>query len=91
MKNCFLNTGGVNIGGRRIKCISALLADDERKLKNMLMELNDRCEDYGMKINISKTKTMVIGRKPKKIYLRIKDESVNWTNLNTWDVISVAT
>ena len=31
-------------------------------------------EDYGMKMNISKT--MAIGRKPKKIYMRIKDESV---------------
>ena len=31
--------------------------------------------DYGMKININKTKTMVIGRKPKKIGMRIKDES----------------
>ena len=41
----------------------------------MLMELNERCEDYGMKINISKTKAMVIGRKPKKIDIRIKDES----------------
>ena len=36
-------------------------------LKNMLMELNERCEDYGMKINISKTKAMVIGRTPKKM------------------------
>ena len=40
------------------------------------MEINDRCEDYGMKINITKTKAMVIGRKPKKIDVRIKDESV---------------
>ena len=54
----------------------ALLAEDERMLKNMLMELNDRCEDCGMKINISKTKAIVIGRKPKKIDIRIKDESV---------------
>ena len=54
----------------------ALLAEDER----MLMELNDRCEDYGMKININKTKTMVIGRKPKKIDMRIKDESVEQVN-----------
>ena len=45
-------------------------------LKNMLMELNYRCEDYWMKINISKTKAMVIRRKPKKINMRIKDESV---------------
>ena len=29
-----------------------------------------------MKININKAKTMVIGRKPKKIDMRIKDESV---------------
>ena len=43
MKNSFSNTGGVNIGGRRIKCMRfandmALLAEDERMLKNMLME-----------------------------------------------------
>ena len=40
----FPEHGGVNIGGRRIKCIRsaddmALQAEDER----MLMELNDRC------------------------------------------------
>ena len=34
------------------------------------------CEDYGMKININKTKTMVVGRKPKKIDMRIKNASV---------------
>ena len=46
----------------------------------MLMDLNDRCEDYGMKVNINKTKTMVIGRKPNKIDMRIKDESVEQGN-----------
>ena len=40
MKNCFLNMGGVNIGGGRIKCIRfvddmALLAEDEWMLKSM--------------------------------------------------------
>ena len=79
MKNCFPNTGAVNIGGRRIKCIRfaddmALLAEDESM--KMLMELNEICEDYGKKINISKTKAMVIGRKPNKKDMRIKDESV---------------
>ena len=58
----------------------ASLAEHENELKNMLIELNDRCEDYGMKININKTKTMVIGRKPKKIDMRIKDESVEQTD-----------
>ena len=45
----------------------ALLAEDESILKNMLMELNDRCKDYGVRINIDKMKAMAIGRKPKKI------------------------
>ena len=41
----FPEHGVVNIGGRRIKCISfaddmAFLAEDERMLKNMLMKLN---------------------------------------------------
>ena len=57
----FPEHGGINIGGRRIKCIRfaddmTLLVEDKRMLKNMLMELNDMCEDYGMKININKTK-----------------------------------
>ena len=43
----FPEHGGVNIGRRRIKCITfpddkALLAEDEMMLKNMLMQLNDR-------------------------------------------------
>ncbi|KAJ4444272.1 hypothetical protein ANN_06064 [Periplaneta americana] len=39
-------------------------------------ELNDSCEQYEMKINESKTKTMVIGRKVKKVNLRILNEAV---------------
>ena len=46
MKNWFLNMGGVNIGGRKIKCIrfaddTALLAEGERMLKNVLIDVND--------------------------------------------------
>ena len=71
MKNGFPNTGGVNIG-ETIKCTKfagdmALLAEGERLLKNMLMEIIGKREDYGMMINISKTKAVVIGRKPKQI------------------------
>ena len=77
----FPEHGDVNTGGRRTMCIRfaddmALQAEDERMLKNMLIELNERCEDYGMKININKTKTMVIRRKPKKIDILNEDEFV---------------
>ena len=61
----------------------------------MLLELNGRCEDYGMKLNVTKTKSMVIGRKSKKIDIPIYELKVNplnkWTASNTWGVISVAT
>ena len=72
--------------------IIALLAEDERMLRNVLMELNERCEDYGMKINISKTKAMVIGRKPKRYIYELKVNPLNKrTTSNTWGVIPVAT
>ncbi|KAJ4438768.1 hypothetical protein ANN_14719 [Periplaneta americana] len=56
---------------KKNKCIRfaddmALLAEEETILKDMLLELNDSCEQYGMNINANKTKTMVIGRKVKK-------------------------
>ena len=70
----------------------ALLTEDEGMLKNMLMELNDRCEDYGEKINISKTRTMIIIRKPKKTDMQIKDESIEQVDcLKYLGAISVAT
>ncbi|KAJ4428825.1 hypothetical protein ANN_25818 [Periplaneta americana] len=55
----------------------ALLAEEEMILKDMLVELNDSCEQYGMKINANKTNTMVIGRKIKKVNLRILNEEDN--------------
>ncbi|KAJ4427396.1 hypothetical protein ANN_25017 [Periplaneta americana] len=72
VKNCFQNMGGVTVGGRRIKCIRfaddmALLAEEEMILRDMLLELNDSCEQYGMKINANKTNTMVMGRTLKKL------------------------
>ncbi|KAJ4425768.1 hypothetical protein ANN_27391 [Periplaneta americana] len=49
---------------------------EEMILRDMLLELNDSCEQYGMKINTNKTKSMVIGRKTKKVNLRILHEAV---------------
>ena len=68
------------------------LEEDEMVIKNMLMELNNSCEHYGMNININKTKAMVIGRKPKKINCELKiNRSNKWTASNTLSAISVAT
>ncbi|KAJ4430126.1 hypothetical protein ANN_22336 [Periplaneta americana] len=81
MKNCFQNEGELLIGGRKIKCIRfsgdmTLLAEEEVILKDMLLALNDSCERYGMKINANKTNTVVVGRKIKKVNVRIRNEAL---------------
>ncbi|KAJ4435316.1 hypothetical protein ANN_17926 [Periplaneta americana] len=52
-------------------------------LRDMLLELNDSCEQYGMKINANKTKTMVIGRKIKKVNVRFQNEAVEKNDAET--------
>ncbi|KAJ4437754.1 hypothetical protein ANN_13692 [Periplaneta americana] len=81
VKNCFQNMGGVKVGEKRIKCIRfaddmALLAEEETILRDMLLELKDSCEQYGMKINANKTKIMIFARKMKKVNLRIVNEAI---------------
>ncbi|KAJ4450746.1 hypothetical protein ANN_02176 [Periplaneta americana] len=81
VKNCFQNMRKVVVGGRRIKCIRfaddmTLLAEEDTILKDMLLKLNDSCEQYGMKINANKRNTMIIERKVKKINLRILNKAV---------------
>ncbi|KAJ4436852.1 hypothetical protein ANN_16984 [Periplaneta americana] len=80
LTNCSQNMGGVIVGGR-IKCIRfaddiALLTEEEMILKDMLLELNGNCEQYGMKINANTTKSMVIRRKIQKMNLQIVNEAV---------------
>ncbi|KAJ4445983.1 hypothetical protein ANN_12669 [Periplaneta americana] len=54
----------------------AFYAEEEMMLRGMLLELNDSCEQYGIKITANKTKAMVIGRKVKEVNLRILNEAV---------------
>ncbi|KAJ4431644.1 hypothetical protein ANN_20243 [Periplaneta americana] len=41
-------------------------AEEETILRDMLLEINDSCEQYRMEINVNKTKTMIIRTKIKK-------------------------
>ncbi|KAJ4442065.1 hypothetical protein ANN_11931 [Periplaneta americana] len=62
--------GGVIAGGK-FADDTALLAEEKTVLTDMLVELNDSCEQYEMK-NTNKTKTIVIARKTKKVNLRLR-------------------
>ena len=60
----------------------AVLAEDERMLKNMLKEVNDRCEDYGMK----KRRRPWLSEESQRRYIyELKVNPLNmWTASNTW-------
>ncbi|KAJ4431050.1 hypothetical protein ANN_19643 [Periplaneta americana] len=74
---------GRNKGRRKKnKCIGfaddmALLAEEDTILRDMLLKLNDSCEQYGMKINSKKWKNIFVGRKIKNVNLRILHEAVD--------------
>ena len=59
---------GVNVGGHNINNLmyaddTSLLALEEQNLQNLLTTVNDKGKPYGMKINVTKTKSMVDSKK----------------------------
>ena len=68
---------GVNIGGTRINNLrytdySALLADSEDNLQNMMDKVNEVGKLYNMTMNAKKTKSMAISRNENKPKVNIK-------------------
>lgn len=58
-----INIGGVNITDLRYADDAVLVADKRRKMQRMLDRLNASCKEYGMEINIKKTKVMIMNAK----------------------------
>ena len=56
-----ISFGGVNIIDLRYADDAVLVADKKKKLQKMIDKLNDTCKEYGMDINVKKTKVMVLG------------------------------
>src|SRR4051812_2889142 len=52
---------GVNITNLRFADDAVLITDKRKKLQKMISRLNETCKDYGMEINVKKTKVMVLG------------------------------
>ena len=57
---------GIKIAGRNINNLryaddTILMAESEKKLKSLLMKLNEESEKLGLKLNIQKTKIMASG------------------------------
>ena len=56
-----ISFGGFNITDLRYADDAVLVADKRKKLQKMIDKLNDTCKEYGMDINVKKTKVMVLG------------------------------
>src|SRR5688572_19753928 len=52
---------GFNITDLRYSDDAVLVADKKKKLQKMIDKRNDTCKEYGMAINVKKTKVMVMG------------------------------
>ena len=57
---------GIKIAGRNINNLryaddTILMAESEKKLKSLLMKLNEESEKLGLKLNNQKTKIMAFG------------------------------
>ena len=68
MRNAGLDEAqaGIKIAGRNIDNLSyadyiTLMAESEEELKRLLIEVKERSEKAGLKLNIKKTKTMAPG------------------------------
>lgn len=64
-----INIDGVNLNHLRFADDIVLLSADPHELQDMVNELNSATRDIGLKINITKTKTMTNTREPTNIQL----------------------
>ena len=75
---------GVKVGGDMVKSIrfaddKAILARSEKGLQELMDNINRVTQDYGIKINMKKTKVMFISRKGgdmAKVYINSQDSQV---------------
>ena len=54
---------GINITDIKYADDAVLVADKRKKMQKMVDSLNDTCREYGVEINVKKTKEMIMGIK----------------------------
>ena len=71
-----INVKGVNMGGKNYNNLryaddTALLAGNEKELSELTSKINEVGKQFGIKINIKKTKAMVVSKKPNSAKINI--------------------
>ena len=80
-----VNAGGKNYNNLRYADDTALLAGNENELTELTSKINEVGKQFGMNINIKKTKAMVDSKKPNspEIKRRIMIARTSFTNMRT--------
>ena len=78
-----INMKGVNVGGTNHKHLryaddTALLAGNERELSELTSKINEVRKQFGMKMNIKKTKAMVVSKKLNSPQINI---AIDWQQI----------
>ena len=83
IKDALQDEDGIKINGESITTIryaddTAILAGKEEDLQRMMGKIHQHCQNYGMNLNLKKTKTMVINKKDaeNKVKVKIEDEEL---------------
>ena len=73
-----INAGGTNYNNLRHADATALLAGNQKELSDLTSKINEVGKQFGMKINIKKTKAMVVSKKPNspKINIAIEGQHI---------------
>ena len=77
-----INIHGVNINNLRYADDTALITDNEENLQNIVTKVKEESGKAGLQMNVKKTKTMLISRKPegKKIEIKVDNEMLQQVN-----------
>ena len=82
---------GINIGGHVINNLryaddTVILATSKEELQDILETVNKGGEKYGMRMNIEKTKSMILSRNHEKrqVNLKLNGESIDQVNRFTY-------
>ena len=72
-----VNVGGVNVNNLRYADDTVLLAENNTDLQELVTAINNKGKRYGMEINITKTKGMIVSKKEMVPEIKINIEGKN--------------
>ena len=80
IKDALQDEDGIKIKGESITTIryadhTTILEEKEEDLQRMMDKIHQHCKNYGMNLNLKKTKTMVINKKDAENKVKVKIEN----------------